>query len=84
MAFGRWKSTGVISLLPTVGNTKQRDPEQQKGEALRKSTFLSVTSTYAVMDRNVSLVLNAMTLTSNFSPFARDLRMCCIAGSAVN
>lgn len=37
-------STGAVSLLPTVGNRKLRDPEQRKGEALGKGTFPSVTS----------------------------------------
>ncbi|PKU47104.1 hypothetical protein llap_2599 [Limosa lapponica baueri] len=48
MAFGRCMSTGAISLLPTVGNRKLRDPEQQKGEALRNNTFFSDTPTYAM------------------------------------
>lgn len=83
-ALGRCKSTEAISLLPTVRNRKQRDPEQQKGEALRNSTLISVTSTYAVTDRNVSLMLCAITVTSNFYPFTSDLRMCCIESPAVN
>lgn len=38
----------AVLLFPTTGIRKQRDPEQQKGEALRNCTFLSVTSIYAV------------------------------------
>jgi len=37
-------SAGATSLLLTVGNRKQADPEQKSREALGKGTSLSVTS----------------------------------------
>lgn len=71
---GRGGCVCAILLFATTGIRKQRHPEQQKGEALRNCTFLPV----------CTLVLSAIILTSNFYPFTCDLRMCCIAGSAVN
>lgn len=42
------KRVCAILLFPTAGIRKQRHPEQQKAEAMRNFTFISVASTCAV------------------------------------
>lgn len=71
----------------TASHSRKQKAERSRGAEVtdtEKNTFPSVTSGSVVTDRKVSLVLNAITLTSNFYLFPFDLMMCYVAGSAIN